>query len=155
MAPRGGATPAGDRVGWPAYPLHEGDPVDPPARVLIVEDESITALDVARQLRRLGYAVVGLASSGPQAIERALILRPHVVLMDIRLQGTMDGIDAARQIQATAPIPVVYMSAHADAATLERLHAATRAAGLVPKPVHLPTLHATLQQAVSRPPERP
>jgi CheY-like chemotaxis protein len=123
--------------------------VDPPARVLIVEDEHITALDVAHRLRRLGYEVVGLASSGPQAIERALALQPHVVLMDIHLRGTMDGIDVARHIQAAAPIPVVYMSAHADAATVERLHAATRAAGLVPKPVHLPTLHAVLQRALS------
>jgi two-component system, response regulator PdtaR len=78
--------------------------MDPPARVLIVEDESITALDVARRLRGLGYEVVGLASSGPRAIEHALDRRPHVVLMDIHLQGPMDGIDTARHIQAAAPI---------------------------------------------------
>jgi CheY-like chemotaxis protein len=125
--------------------------VNPPARVLIVEDESITALDVARRLRGLGYEVVGLASTGPRAIEHALARRPHVVLMDIHLQGTMDGIDAARHIQATAPIPVVYMSAHVDAATVERIQATTRAAGFVPKPIHLPTLHATLQRVCSPP----
>jgi CheY-like chemotaxis protein len=124
--------------------------MDPPARILVVEDESITALDVARQLRRLGYQVVALARCGLQAIESALALRPHVVLMDIRLQGDMDGIEAARSIQAAAPIPVVYMSAHADAATLERIRATTRAAGVVPKPVHLPTLHATLQRVLAR-----
>ena len=119
--------------------------MDPPARILIVEDESITALHLAQQLRSLGYQVVALANSGPRAVDHAH--RPHAVLMDIHLQGAMDGIEAARHIQAAAPIPVVYMSAHADAATVERLHAATRAAGLVPKPVHLPTLHAILQQA--------
>jgi CheY-like chemotaxis protein len=129
----------------------EGGPVDPPARILIVEDESITALDVARQLRRLGYQVVALARCGPQAIHQALTLRPHVVLMDIHLHGTMDGIDAARHIQAATPIPVVYMSAHADAATVERIRVATQAAELVPKPVHLPTLHATLLRVCSRP----
>ena len=129
--------------------------MDPPARVLIVEDESITALDVARQLRRLGYQVVALARCGPQAIERALALRPHVVLMDIQLQGAMDGIEAAQSIQAAAPIPVVYMSAHADAATLERIQATAPAAGVVPKPVHLPTLHTTLQRVLSRPQARP
>jgi CheY-like chemotaxis protein len=69
--------------------------------------------------------------------------------MDIYLQGSMDGIDAARHIQATVPIPVVYMSAHADAATVERLQATTQAAGFVPKPIHVPTLHATLQLALS------
>ena len=124
--------------------------MDPPARIVIVEDESITALHLAKQLHSLGYQVVALANSGPRAIEHALARRPHVVLMDIHLQGGMDGIDAARHIQAAAPIPVVYMSAHADAATVKRFQATTQAAGFVPKPIHLPTLHATLQRACSR-----
>ena len=124
--------------------------MDPPARIVLVEDESITALDLARRLGRLGYQVVALARSGPQAIQYALSHRPQVVLMDIHLQGAMDGIDAARHIQAAAPIPVVYMSAQADAATLERLQATTQAAGFVPKPIHLPTLYATLQRVCSR-----
>jgi CheY-like chemotaxis protein len=123
--------------------------VDPPARILLVEDEHITALYVARQLRRLGYQVVAQANNGPQAIAHALSLCPHIVLMDIHLHGPMDGIDAARHIQAAAPIPVVYMSAHADAATVERLQATTQAAGFVPKPIHMPTLHATLHQVLS------
>jgi len=123
--------------------------MDLPPRIVLVEDESITALSVTRQLRRLGYEVVAMARSGPQAIQHALSHRPHVVLMDVDLQGTMDGIEAARRIQAAAPIPVVYMSAHADAATLERMQATTQTAGLVPKPIHLPTLRATLQRAVS------
>ena len=125
--------------------------MDPPARILIVEDESITALHLAQQLRSLGYQVVALANNGPRAIEHALAHRPHTVLMDIHLQGTMDGIDAARHIQAATPIPVVYMSAHADAATIKRLQATTQAAGFMPKPIHLPTLHATLQRVCSRP----
>ena len=132
-----------------------GGNVDPPARILIVEDEHITALDVARKLRRLGYQVVGLASSGPQAIAHALTLRPQVVLMDIHLHGTMDGIEATRRIQAAAPIPVVYMTTHTDAATVARIQATTEASGLVPKPIHLPTLHTTLQRVLSRPPGRP
>jgi CheY-like chemotaxis protein len=122
--------------------------VDPPARVIIVEDESITALHIARHLRHLGYEVVALARSGPQAIEHALSRHPQVVLMDIQLQGTMDGIDAARHIQASAPIPVVYMSANADATTVERIQAA-QPAGFVPKPIHFPTLHALLQRVLS------
>jgi CheY-like chemotaxis protein len=126
----------------------EGGTVDSPARVIIVEDESITALHIARQLRRLGYEVVALASSGPQAIEHALSRHPHVVLMDIQLQGTMDGVDAARHIQASAPIPIVYMSANADATTVQRIQA-TRPAGFVPKPINYPTLHALLQRVLS------
>ena len=125
--------------------------MDPPARIVIVEDESITALHLAKQLRDLGYQVVALAHSGPRAIEHVLARRPHAVLMDIHLQGTMDGIDAARHIQAAAPIPVVYISADADAATLKHLQATTQATGFVPKPIHLPTLHATLQRVCSHP----
>jgi CheY-like chemotaxis protein len=123
----------------------------PPARIVIVEDEAITAVHLATRLRRLGYEVVAQARSGPQAIQQALALHPHVVLMDIHVRGPMDGVDAARHIQAAAPIPVVYMSAQADAATLKRLQATTQAAGFVPKPIHLPTLHATLQRVCARP----
>jgi CheY-like chemotaxis protein len=129
--------------------------MDTPVRIVLVEDESITALDLARQLRRLGYQVVALARSGPQAIQHTLSHRPQVVLMDIHLHGTMDGMDAARHIQAAAPIPVVYMSAHADTATIERLRATTQAAGFVPKPIHLPTLHTTLQGVFSPPTSHP
>jgi CheY-like chemotaxis protein len=63
--------------------------MDPPARIVIVEDEAIPALDVARRLRRLGYQVVAVASSGPQAVEYALTCDPDVVLMDIHLHGAM------------------------------------------------------------------
>jgi CheY-like chemotaxis protein len=129
----------------------EGSAMDPPARIVLVEDEAIAALDVARRLRRLGYQVVAVANSGLRAIEYAFTCDPDVVLMDIHLQGAMDGVDAARHIQAAAPIPVVYMSAQADAATITRLQATTQAAEFVPKPIHLPTLHATLQRACSRP----
>jgi two-component system, cell cycle sensor histidine kinase and response regulator CckA len=122
--------------------------MDPPARMVLVEDESITALGVARQLRRLGYQVVSRASSGPQAIEHALTHHPQVVLMDVQLQGTMDGIDAARHIQASESIPIVFMSANADTTTVKRIQA-TQAAGFVPKPIHYPTLHALLQRVLS------
>jgi two-component system, response regulator PdtaR len=66
--------------------------MDAPARIVIVEDESIAALHLATRLRSLGYEVVALANSGPRAIEYALARRPHVVLMDIHLQGTMDAL---------------------------------------------------------------
>jgi CheY-like chemotaxis protein len=132
-----------------SVPSLKGRPMDAPARIVLVEDEAIPALDVARRLRRLGYQVVAVARSGPQAIECALTRAPDIVLMDIHLQGAMDGVDAARHIQASAPIPVIYVSAHVDAATLERMQS-TAAAGFVPKPVHVPTLHATLQRALSR-----
>ena len=122
--------------------------MDPFIRIVLVEDEPITALDVARRLRRLGYQVVAVASSGPQAIQQALTHHPDAVLMDIHLQGAMDGVDAAQHIQASAPIPVIYVSANVDTATLERIQS-TEATGFVSKPIHLPTLHATLQRALA------
>jgi CheY-like chemotaxis protein len=122
--------------------------MDSPPRIVLVEDESIAALHVAKRLRGLGYQVVAVAKSGPQAVEYALTCDPDVVLMDIHLQGAMDGVDAARHIQASAPVPVIYVSANVDAATRERIQS-TEAAGFVPKPVHFPTLQRVLQRALS------
>jgi CheY-like chemotaxis protein len=68
--------------------------------------------------------------------------------MDIHLQGTMDGVDAARHIQASAPIPVIYMSANVEGATIERIRS-TDTAGFVPQPIHFPTLRRVLQRALS------
>jgi CheY-like chemotaxis protein len=124
--------------------------MDPPARLVIVEDEAMAAFHLAKQLRSLGYQVVAQASSGPQAIQYALSLHPLGVRKDIHVHGPLDGIDAAKHSQAAAPIPVVYMSAHAEAATIERFQATTQAAGFVPKPIPLPTLYATLQRVCSR-----
>lgn len=95
------------------------------ARILIVEDERLIAIDLQRRLTRLGYSVVALAASGMEAIQKALTLRPDVVLMDIRLQGDMDGVEAAQQIRASATIPVVFMTAYVDEDTHQRLRAAT------------------------------
>ena len=83
----------------------------PVGRILIVEDERLIAIDLQRRLTRLGYTVVALAASGAEAIQEALALHPDVVLMDIRLQGDMDGVEAAQQIHASAAIPVVFMTA--------------------------------------------
>ena len=80
-------------------------------RILIVEDEKIVQLHLRQQLRRLGYVVAGVASSGLEAISKAAEVDPDLVLMDIQLQGTMDGIEAARQICASREVPVIYLSA--------------------------------------------
>jgi len=84
------------------------------ARILIVEDEQIVAADLRNKLRRLGYEVVGQVDSGPEAIRLAGELRPDLVLMDMRLQGAMDGREAAQQIQQTTGTRVVYVTANSD-----------------------------------------
>jgi DNA-binding NarL/FixJ family response regulator len=93
------------------------------ARILIVEDERLIAVDLQRRLTRLGYTIVALAASGVEAIQKALALRPDVVLMDIRLQGEMDGVEAAQQIQATSPWGCLYkpFTPHQVQSTLEHV----------------------------------
>lgn len=71
-----------------------------PARILVVEDEVVFALDIGNQLRDLGYVQVGHATHGEQAVALAAELRPDLVLMDIQLAGAMDGISAAQAIRA-------------------------------------------------------
>ncbi len=88
--------------------------------ILIVEDEAIIAADLSSKLQQLGYNVVGMATEGEEAIEVTSRLHPDLVLMDIRLEGTMDGIEAAEEIKLRHDAPVIYLTAHSDAATLSR-----------------------------------
>ena len=83
-------------------------------RVLIVEDEQIVAADLEGKLKRIGHQVVGVAASGEEAIPVAEELRPELVLMDVRLQGPMDGTEAARRIQRLTGAPVVFITAFAE-----------------------------------------
>lgn len=88
--------------------------------VLIVENEAIVAADLAGKLRQLGYEVAGIAAAGKDAIAKVGSLRPKLVLMDIQLEGPMDGIEAAQVIRRQHDLPVIYLTAHSDAATLAR-----------------------------------
>lgn len=89
-------------------------------RILIVEDEAITALDLKQELISLGHEVVGIADNATDAVKAATELKPGLVLMDIRLSGDTDGITAASAIRGNDDIPVVFLTAHSDEATLER-----------------------------------
>jgi CheY-like chemotaxis protein len=118
------------------------------ARILIVEDERLIAIDLQRRLMRLGYTVVALAASGMEAIQKALTLRPDVVLMDIRLQGDMDGVEAAQHIQASAAIPVVFMTAYVDEDTHQRVRA-TSPWGCLYKPFTPHQVQSTLEHVLA------
>jgi CheY-like chemotaxis protein len=85
------------------------------ARIFIVEDESIVQLDLQRRLERMGYSVVGVASRGEEAVARVIEIKPDLVIMDIRLDGPMDGIEAARRIRELQGPPVIYVTAYAGA----------------------------------------
>jgi len=89
-------------------------------RILIVEDDEIVAAVVSERLMKLGYQPVGRAASGDQAIALAGELRSDLVLMDIRLEGKMDGIGAAQEIRQRFHIPSVFLSANSEEATIER-----------------------------------
>jgi DNA-binding response OmpR family regulator len=85
--------------------------------ILVVEDERIVARDLQQRLTRLGFAVPELASSGEEALRIAEHLRPQLVIMDIKLKGKIDGLEAARQIGERLNIPVMFLSAYDDEET--------------------------------------
>jgi hypothetical protein len=89
-------------------------------KVLVVEDERLVALDIQHMLMHLGYEVLATAASADEAIGCASTSCPDVVLMDIRIKGARDGIEAASLLRERFDVPIVYLTAHADRATIER-----------------------------------
>ncbi|HWQ66830.1 MAG TPA: response regulator [Methanospirillum sp.] len=89
-------------------------------RILIVEDEAVTSVMLEKTLKELGYEVVGSAFDGEEAIALAAEKRPDLVLMDIRIQGDMDGIETAKRIYQQYDIPIIYLTAHSDDDTIQR-----------------------------------
>ena len=119
------------------------------AKILIAEDESIVALDLENRLESLGYSVAAVAASGEEAIQQAAETRPDMVLMDIRLKGDMDGIEAAQEIRARFDIPVVYLTALADDDTLRQAKI-TEPLGYVLKPFEDRELYKTIEIALHK-----
>jgi CheY-like chemotaxis protein len=89
------------------------------ARILIVEDEFLIFEDLKNKVQRLGHTVIAHATSGEVAVQQAVDMKPDLVLMDVRLQGTMNGIEAARLLRERHPVPVVYVTAHGRAVEKE------------------------------------
>lgn len=117
------------------------------SKILIVEDEGIIAMDIRNQLESFGYEVAGTAFSGGQAITLATQHRPDLIMMDIVLKGDMDGISAAQTITETLHIPVIFLTAYSDPATLRRAKA-TGAYGYLIKPFRPDELHASIEVAL-------
>ncbi|NMC49064.1 MAG: EAL domain-containing protein [Desulfovibrio sp.] len=118
-----------------------------PLSILVVEDERIIALDIGARLRRLGYRVSGTVASGAQALEACAKEPPALVLMDIVLNGGMDGIETAGLIRERHDIPVVYLTSHADQKTLLRA-AKTAPYGFVIKPGNDDWLQSAIEVAL-------
>ena len=119
------------------------------AAILIVEDEGLVAEDLAGKLRQLGYQVAGVAAAGEEAVELARRLRPALVLMDIWLAGPMDGIEAAEAIRRQHDVPVIYLTAHSDPATLARAKL-TGPFGYILKPFDERDLATQIEMAIYR-----
>ncbi len=116
-------------------------------QVLVVEDEGIVAKDIQYMLKALGYDVPVTVASGEQAIVKTEENRPDLVLMDIHLAGAMDGVEAAQTIKARFDIPVVYLTANSDEATLQRAKL-TDPFGFLLKPFEERSLHSTIEMAL-------
>ncbi|MCC5640397.1 response regulator [Nostoc sp. CHAB 5844] len=120
-----------------------------PVQVLVVEDEYILALNLQETLESLGYTVVDIADTAQAAIEKATQLRPTLILMDIRLRGEMDGIQAAEKIWEQLQIPVIYVTGHSDQSTVERA-TLTSPFGYILKPIREQELYVAIQTALNR-----
>lgn len=119
------------------------------SKILIVEDESIIALDIKTSLLEAGYDVVAIAVSGEDAIAFTAEHEPNLILMDIRLRGAMDGIEAAAEIVKLCHAPIIFLTAHADKYTLDRAKL-TGPFGYLIKPFEDHTLITTIEIALAR-----
>lgn len=122
-----------------------------PAKILIVEDEGIVAFNLQQRLQHMGYEVAGVAESGSESLSLVASERPDLVLMDIHIKGEMDGIDVAGALSESpnGSVPVIYLTAYSEDATLERARL-TRPYGYLIKPFSERELHATIQMALER-----
>lgn len=136
---------------WPSSPLsrHDWDTQMSHLSILIVEDESIVALDLQLQLENLGYKVPTVVPTGEQAVEAAGRFKPNLILMDIRLRGAMDGIEAASAIRKQADVPVVFLTSHSDDDTVRRA-ARTAPYGYLTKPFQIRELRAAIEVALTK-----
>ncbi len=123
--------------------------MDKKTRILIVEDEILIAHQLAMKLQRFGYEVAGMVASGEEAIREAVAQRPDLVLMDIVIKGSMDGTEAGAIIQRDHGIPVIYLTAYADDATIAKAER-SGGYGYVLKPFQEREVHAMIKLALNR-----
>jgi two-component system, response regulator PdtaR len=135
------------------YPEHLADSQDhaqsrPAASILVVEDEPIVALDLQHTLERMGYSVVGIATSGSEALQQTRIAKPDLILMDIQLSDDMDGIETAMRIgEQFGATAIIYLTAQTDENTLQRARE-TNPSDLLSKPFAESWLKATIEAAL-------
>ncbi|MFA5860830.1 MAG: response regulator [Candidatus Thermoplasmatota archaeon] len=120
-----------------------------PKRILVVEDESIVARDIQRTLQRLGFDAPMVVDRGENVLDASREFQPDLVLMDIQLKGRMNGIEAARALQDELSIPVLFLTAHSDVATVEGAKGATPLGFLI-KPFEEDDLRVAVEVALAK-----
>jgi DNA-binding response OmpR family regulator len=118
-------------------------------RALIVEDEILIAEELRERLSRLGFKVIAVVDTADLGVAIATSEHPDLVLMDIRLRGEKDGVEAAMEIRRQVDVPIVYLTAHSDGLTVERAKQ-TEHDGFILKPFHRQELQSTIEVALER-----
>ncbi|SDG08772.1 CheY chemotaxis protein or a CheY-like REC (receiver) domain [Methanolobus vulcani] len=118
-------------------------------KILVVEDENIIGLNIKKKLKSFGYTVPAIVSTGEEAIKMAEITFPDLILMDVRLKGNMDGVEAAGEIRKNFDIPVVYLTAYSDDEVLEKAKK-TEPYGYIVKPFKANDLKSNIEMALYR-----
>lgn len=118
-------------------------------RALIVEDEILIVQELKQRLARIGFSVIAAVDTAEEGIAIATRERPDVVLMDIRLKGDKDGVQAAQEIRRQVDVPIVYLTAYSDRLTVERAKQSEHD-GFVLKPFHTQELQSTIEVAMKR-----
>ena len=113
-------------------------------QIMVVEDEEIVAMSLEYSLQALGYDIIGVVSSGEKAVEQAVRTHPDLIIMDIRLAGPMDGIEAAEQIRDCLDVPIIYLTAYVDEDTLARAKV-SEPFGYIIKPFEDRDLHVAIE----------
>jgi CheY-like chemotaxis protein len=119
------------------------------AKILIVEDEGIIAESLASRLSIAGYDVTGIAESASDAMEKIKERLPELILMDIHIKGSMDGIETTAALRELSDIPVIYLTAYSDQKTIDRAKA-TGASGFLAKPIQYAALGNAIEMALSK-----
>jgi CheY-like chemotaxis protein/DNA-binding PadR family transcriptional regulator len=119
------------------------------SKILVVDDEAIITMQLEERLSAMGYTVAGMAASGEDAVDKARRVRPDIVLMDIVMPGKMNGIEAAKIITKELDIPVVFVTAYADDAIIEKAKSA-RPYGYIIKPFNELEVKAAIEVALFR-----
>src|SRR6476620_3839790 len=117
-------------------------------RALIVDDEFLIAFDLEASMRELGFDVCGVASNERDAMELAMSNPADVVVMDVYIGGTRAGIEAGRWLREVCGVPVVFVTAHSDDGTLERIHDVVPGAPVLSKPVYRENLARAVSGAI-------